>query len=342
MSIKSSNPVNLFLRLYGACFVPLLVLLVVYGLYYRTYLEFVESSPSKVLFSTGLKPAEVSILDNTVTGEDAATLNNDAYAARTLWSGIFYMHICISLAVMAIGFYALREATWGYPSLLFRSIVVLFIVYIFGQIFIFSKTGSYQVIQQLLSKTIASAQYSSFPNVVDFVVFLDKIGFLVASLLVITAGLTLLKPTSETLPTEKYLANQMSLLRLILYAGTGVFISTIFMWSFTLRWALVYIYPTEGLYYESVVSVANSQVIVRGIYFSILLSATYLPTAAIQYWRASRIVQQAIPDAIPAEQANWLKEKGIGISPAEFLPRLAAILGPIMAGSISELFKLLQ
>ena len=243
---------------------------------------------------------------------------------------------------MAIGFYVLRESTRGYSPLLFRSIFVVFILYILGQIFIFSQTGSYQVVRQLLSETIASAQYSSFPNIVNFVVLLDKIGFLVASLLAITAGLTLLKPTKENLPAEKYLSNQMSLLKVVLYAGTGVFISTIFMWSFTLRWALVYIYPIEGFYYNSVVSVANSQVIVRGIYFSVLLSATYLPTAAIQYWRASRIAQQAIPDALSSERGNWLREKGIGISPAEFLPRLAAILGPVMAGSISELFKLLQ
>ena len=132
MSTESNNPVNIFLRLYGVCFVPLLVLLVVYGLYYRTYLEFIESSPSKVLFSTGLKPAEVSILDNNVTGADVAALNNNAYAARTLWSGIFYLHICISLAVMAIGFYVLRESTRGYSPLLFRSIFVVFILYILG------------------------------------------------------------------------------------------------------------------------------------------------------------------------------------------------------------------
>jgi len=342
MSPQKNNSVKRFLHLYGACFVPLLVLLVVYGLYYRTYIEFVESSPSKTILSTGLKPAEVNILDTTVTGDEAVALNNAAYSARTLWSGTFFLHICICLAVISLGFYALREATRGYPPILFRSVSSIYLLYILGQIFIFAQTGSYQVVQQLLSKTIVTAQYSSFPNVVNFVVFLDKLGFLVASLLVIAAGLTLLEPSKETLQNEKHLASQMSILRLILYAGTGVFISTIFMWSFTFRWALVYIYPNEGFYYDSVVSIANSQVIVRGVYFSILLSATYLPTTALQYWRASKIAQQENPDALPSEMAKWMKENGIGISPTEFLPRIAAILGPILAGSISELFKLLQ
>ena len=109
-----------------------------------------------------------------------------------------------------------------------------------------------------------------------------------------------------------------------------------------MQWAMVYIYPQNGYLYESTLALANSQVIVRGIYFSVLLAATYLPAAAIQYWRASQIARTEIPNAPPHERANWLKDNGLGMTPLEFLPKLVAILGPILAGSVTDLFKLFE
>ena len=243
-------------------------------------------------------------------------MNNAAYSARTIWSGLFYLHICISIAALAVGIYIMQQATRGYSARLPQMILILFIFYVLAQVFIFSTTGSYQVVKQLLGQTIEVADYSSFPHIRNFVFSLDKLGFVAASFLAIDAGLTLLKPASNTVPKQKHLAQQMDLLQFALYAGTAVFITTTLMWSFTMQWAMVYIYPQIGYRYESTLALANSQVIVRGIYFSVLLAATYLPAAAIQYWRASQIARTEIPNAPPHERANWLKDNGLGIDMA--------------------------
>ena len=340
-AVKDNPPVQFLVR-YGVCLVPILVLLVVYGLYYRTYLEFVESSPAKVMFLTGIKPANVITVEPRLLGEDAAAMNNAAYSARTIWSSLFFLHICISIAALVVGIYIMQQATRGYSARLPQIILIIFVFYTLAQIFIFANTGSYWVVKQLLNQTIAVAAYSPFPYITNFVFLLDKIGFVAASFLAIDAGLTLLKPASSTEPEHKHLAQQMDLLRLTLYAGTAVFITTTLMWSFTMRWAMVYIYPQNGYYYDSTLALANSQLIVRGIYFSVLLAATYLPAAAIQNWRASQIASIQKPKAPPIERANWLKDNGLGMTPLEFLPKLVAILGPMLAGSVTELFNLFQ
>jgi membrane protein DedA with SNARE-associated domain len=72
-----------------------------------------------------------------------------------------------------------------------------------------------------------------------------------------------------------------------------------------------------------------------GVYFTLLMLGMYLPAALLLRERARRVAEG---DDFEARE-DWLKKHGLAISVADYIPRVLALLGPLLAGPIGELLK---
>ena len=84
----------------------------------------------------------------------------------------------------------------------------------------------------------------------------------------------------------------------------------------------------------------NSTVVaVAGGFNTMVLAAVYLPAAYILQRRARLEVMRSSLKLKPEDREKMLKDQGLTFSFRESLPRVAAILGPLLAGPIGDLVK---
>jgi len=130
------------------------------------------------------------------------------------------------------------------------------------------------------------------------------------------------------------ISERMGYLKVILYVGTFLLIAGVLRMSALSQWTLSYISPNAV---EAAQSFSNSVVAVAGGFNTLILAAVYLPAAYILQRRARLAVIES--PLKPEEREQKLKEKGLTFSFRESLPRVVAMLGPLLAGPIGDLFK---
>jgi len=74
-----------------------------------------------------------------------------------------------------------------------------------------------------------------------------------------------------------------------------------------------------------------------GVFYTTLLVAIYLPALFLLRQRADRV---AGAEATPAAHDEWLAKRGLKVSIPEALPRIVALLAPILAADASKLLNL--
>jgi hypothetical protein len=162
----------------------------------------------------------------------------------------------------------------------------------------------------------------------------NSFGFAICLLITLAVSTLLFAPRDASNPEGlKKLAQRMKYLRLILYVGTtmlivGVlFIRSIYQWSlsFMVRDAAG-LKIAEGFF-------AN-ELAIEGGFFTLVLAVVYLPAALILRYQADSV--SGLPDA-ESEREEKLKEYNLAFSFTQSLPRIAAILGPVLVGPIGEL-----
>jgi hypothetical protein len=196
-------------------------------------------------------------------------------------------------------------------------------------------------------------------------------GFGAAFYLIIAAGVSLLPPVQsadnsnassksnqeEIEHQAMYTARQMKHLRAVLYAGAILLVIITFRLNVTMRWALDYLQPPAALDQEVAAAlpkylfqrleilVAN-MVTSIGIYNTILLAGLYVPGAAILQRRAMRLVTrlretkptgQPSGEGLTKQQKEWMEEHGLVFPLRDQLPKIAAILSPLLAGPMGQL-----
>jgi hypothetical protein len=130
------------------------------------------------------------------------------------------------------------------------------------------------------------------------------------------------------------ISERMGYLKIILYVGTFLLIAGVLRMSALSQWTLSFISPNAV---EAAQSFSNSVVAVAGGFNTLILAAVYLPAAYILQRRA-RLAVMRLP-LKPEDREQKLKDKGLTFSFRESLPRVAAMLGPLLAGPIGDLFK---
>lgn len=211
---------------------------------------------------------------------------------------------------------------------------------------------------------------------------LSALGFAAAFALLCASGATLVsyrRWNGDTADEAKYLAMQMRHLRMVLYSGALLLALTALRQKAEFDLALGYLPPlwpladaktelqTAAAFYGELRKIAMNNVTAVGVMNTLLLAALYVPAALVIRKRADDLSERVVREqaagaegAKAAEEAKaregaepgekkkqpgreeWLKSYGLAFPLQENLARVAAILAPLLAGPVSELFSFLK
>jgi hypothetical protein len=170
------------------------------------------------------------------------------------------------------------------------------------------------------------------PNAVEFVVQQERGGAFAVGLLVCSLSILLLPSDRDT---DQDLASRMRSLAYVLYVGTALLIASMLRLSALYEWVVL---VAEESSRESLKLLASSLMRVWGVYYTTLLATIYLPAYLILRKRGHALIEGASTEA---EREKWLKDRGLALGATDILPRLVAILAPIIAGEAGKLVGLL-
>jgi len=166
--------------------------------------------------------------------------------------------------------------------------------------------------------------------------FASSFGFSVALLLVFASCAVLYSRDSGSSENAlKHIAAQMKHLRLILYVGTFMLVTGVLLIRSVFNWSVAFLMRDE-----QVIKIADKffsdLTAIEGAYFTLILALVYLPAAFILQKRAESLSD--LP-TLETEREKVLTDYGLGFSLTQSLPRVLAILGPLLAGPVGELLS---
>jgi hypothetical protein len=248
------------------------------------------------------------------------------YSGRMAWFilGEFYLYICA--ACLGIGslltsqLIPQRPILWGCATLTLSAIVGLFFY------------RHPQVHMAIFLAIFAKAITPDLPAISDLTNRLNSLGNAALFSLLVASCLALLPSLDESSPEGlKQLSRRMKYLRLILYAGTSLLVTTVLLKKSIYEWALAYT-PQDGAI-ETARNFVASLLTLDGGFYTLVLAAAYLPAALLLYRRAQLLIGPSLDEA---EKESKLKEYGLSFSLKESLPRILAILGPFLTGPAAD------
>lgn len=131
---------------------------------------------------------------------------------------------------------------------------------------------------------------------------------------------------------KEELRRRQTLLRYVLYAGAAVLVIAVLHKSATLGWGASYL-PPESTIAPSVNNLVTGIVNSMGAFYALLMAAVYVPAALILQSRVKQLAASEAPD----DPNSWLTNNGFSLSFSQYLPRIVALLGPMLAGPLGEL-----
>lgn len=118
-------------------------------------------------------------------------------------------------------------------------------------------------------------------------------------------------------------------LQSVLFAGAAVLVAGIIELDSLYRWAVTTAGITTPKDAVSVISAAAT--VPTGTFFSLFLTAVYVPAALILREHASTLARIALPGTAEPVQAKWLQENGLITPISSQITSLLALLGPVLA-----------
>jgi hypothetical protein len=260
---------------------------------------------------------------------DARRITALKYGGRMTWYmlGEIYLFVCIAaLVVTSIVTYQL------FPQHPFFWILVAIISSFVVGVFLYANPALHmRVFLVIFEKAITE----DVPAIAQITNFLNSLGNAAAVSLLFATCATLL-PSEETYPEGmKQLSKRMKYLRFILYSGTLLLVVTILLKKAIFQWSLAYTSQEEGVAEigRNFVSVLLSM---DGAFYTLILAAIYIPAALVLQRRARLLADLSVDET---EKEMKLKEYGLTFSFAESVPRIIAILGPLLIGPVGELLN---
>lgn len=175
-------------------------------------------------------------------------------------------------------------------------------------------------------------------NVDELLVTQERLGAFAATLLACTLGIVLFRRRPPTTAEEVIrLASRMRILAAILYAGTILLVISLLRLGVLYDW-IATTWPAEDE--KAVAALSAGLLRVWGFYYTTILAAIYLPGFALLRGEArSTVERQKLQDV--EQQDGWLKKHGLTTDLADVLPRILAILAPVLVGELHKLTDIL-
>lgn len=347
------------------------VLIIVYGLSQSIFIECKPKFAKCLPFSAGYiftlnTGSPINEITNLVSGEDQNQVKNnrkliaERYSGRVVWVFLVAVSALLCLASFFATYRLIyKSSSFRKESAATRTTFFVGLSLLLGFLLWFFPRSYTPVMMDILKATIAQQGQFGMPIVFETMNLINSLTYAAAFMLVFASCAILLPRKSvaetdtrdeDTKPNEtdkaegedlEVIANrlaavseQMKDLRIVLYFGTFLLIVGVLRMSAVTQWTLAFISP-DALDAAKSFHITLSSV--AGGFNSLILAAVYLPAAYILQRRAELFANELpLP---PDKQEETLKSKGFTFSFRESLPRALAILGPLLAGPIGELFK---
>ncbi len=130
-----------------------------------------------------------------------------------------------------------------------------------------------------------------------------------------------------------WISQAMKRLQRILYASTVLLVVGVLTERSIFQWGLAFISQDKAIQ-TAAQNLSASILAIDGGFFTLALAVVYLPAAIVLKHKAEHLVTPLEP----AEKEKVLQGYGLNFSFTESLPKLVAILAPLLAGPVGELF----
>lgn len=205
--------------------------------------------------------------------------------------------------------------------------------------------GPLSILHPLLQGTVAADPQLGMPSIPAAMNVLNALS-LGSALALAISGWLLVQPdrpqaAPTPLPPAVELARRLdglqataTLLRVILYVTTAALVVGVLRLSATLSWVEAFLTPGDAAIFAGFGTTVTAMV---GAHYSLTLAGLYLPAAYIIRERARGVIASApVPEAM-REKAYARPEFSVALS--SVLPRIVALLGPLLAGPVGEFLK---
>jgi hypothetical protein len=252
------------------------------------------------------------------------------YVARASWtfaSGL-YLLACVT-ALFAAGF--VMKEVFSNPVTKSPSRRILIIMFMALNVALMMSAwagrDTLSPAQQLLRATIGQTvrEINKLNRLFDAISLTATLGLACA------ASAILFKRDTKAQGKEE-LRRCQTLLRYVLYAGAALLAIAVLHKSATLGWGASYL-PPDSTLGPSVNSLVTGIVNSLGAYYALLMAAVYVPAALVLQSRVKQLAASEAPD----DPNTWLTTNGFSLSFSDYLPRIVALLGPMLAGPFGDL-----
>jgi hypothetical protein len=346
------------------------VLFIFHGLVMSIFIEcergIAKCEPFSASYIFTLNPSNpLNEKAKTVNGEGQDRVLNrkliaERYNGRLVW--VFFVAISAMLCLasfFAAGRLIYNSSSFRNESAATRVTACTGLSLLCGSLLFFFPRSYMPLFEDILEDTIAKQEQFGMPVVFGTTNLINALTYAAAFMLMFASCAILLprEGVSETYTGDEYtgpnetdkavgedskdaanrfavVSEQMKDLRIVLYFGTFLLILGVIRMSAVSQWTLAFIAPDAVDAAKSFYVTLSS---ITGGFNSLIIAAIYLPAAYILQMRAQLIAKELhLP---PDKQEETLGSKGLTFSFREALPRILAILGPLLAGPIGELFK---
>jgi hypothetical protein len=327
--------------------VSVILLLIVYESSVLTYIRCVDNNCepipknlNKVLVPDDPETHEPTPDDSKEDKRGKEIKQHERYAARYggrvtwLFLRLAYIISCLTAFIVACAVVHRSFADKDKRAIIW--VIGVVAVSIGFGILLYNKPDRYMTIFLSLFKITIE---NDLANITELMIQVNSFGFAVSLSLVLAACAILYSPNSNSAPAGlKQLSAKMKDLQAILYAGTIMLVVGILLIRSVYQWSLAFILRDEQSIKVAETFYSNLLASEGGV-FTLMLASVYLPTAFILRRRAGSL--NDLPEQNP-EREKLLKDYHLTFSFTESLPRLLAILGPLLAGPVGEVFSRLS
>jgi hypothetical protein len=308
--------------------IALALTVVTHALFYKGFLLCAAGDKTCVHFEPGPM----------LRGVKAAFVSDPSvYVGGAMWTLAGGLHVLVSLSVLIVAVFVIREGVGERVKGRRGALTVVLI-------FAWAAAAALLPIQRAATDVGAPAPRllletvgRMLPDINTYNRLFDALGMTVGIMLAVAACAVIRGDAGGD--TEALLSRRLWLLRRVLYAGAAALVVSVVRLSVTLNWGGNFLPAPETPEGKAVSTLITGIVNALGIYYTLLLAAVYVPAALVLRGRVQAlVVASGVP---PEKREEFLKARGLALSYAQYLPRLVAILSPLLAGPFAELLKTL-
>ncbi|HWS90857.1 MAG TPA: hypothetical protein VN282_28055 [Pyrinomonadaceae bacterium] len=298
---------------------------------------------------------------------EGEVLRGNTYQGHLVWALCTGLYFLAFAAAVAVGLYVMRRSLADYPRARRWVPAAAAAASAAFAVLMHAFQAAPREVPDLWTQLVEATVKDDVRNITEVYLWHDALGFGMVLLLACASATTLVFPANvRNFPAGRderavrrlalrRLGSQAASLRLILYAGTSFLVVATLRLSSLLHWGLSYLQPTPSnakdaaFVYKNIYGMVTSVVTAQGAFYTLLLISVYVPAALVINRRAHAYyvpARKAPSERKPESEGE--EEKASAGAPPYALPvsqqllRIAAILGPLLAGPLGELLGSLK